>query len=278
MLSEERRRRILEILGVRTSVRVADLSQELGVSEATIRRDLDAMDSNGDALRVHGGALLNQDAPPEPPVLQRGRDNQNAKRAIGRLAASMIHEGEAVFLGSGTTTLEVARQLVTRSRLTVVTNALTIINVFARVKSVSLVAIGGMLRPSEMSFVGHIAEAALSEVRVDKVVMGIRAISLQAGLTNEYMPEVMTDRAILNLASQKLLVADHTKFGRVASAFVAPLTMVSTLVTDSRTDPGIVERIRAQGIDVYVAEPAADGVSSAADGRPGPENASASEA
>lgn len=254
MLSEERRRRILELLDARNSVRVADLSQELGVSEATVRRDLDMLDSNGRARRVHGGAMQTLDAPPEPPVLQRGLENRAAKQAIGRLTASMIEDGEAVFLGSGTTTLEVAHQLVTHSDLTVVTNALTIVNVFAQLESASLVVIGGMLRQSEMSFVGHIAEAALNEVRVDKVIMGIRGINLQAGLTNEYMPEVMTDRAILTMASNLILVADSTKFGRVASAFVAPIQQISTLVTDDQTDPRVLSQIRDLGVNVRVAK------------------------
>lgn len=253
MLSEERRRKILELLDARNSVRVADLSQELGVSEATVRRDLDILDLNGRARRVHGGAMQTQDAPPEPPVLHREHENRAAKQAIGRLTASMIEDGEAVFLGSGTTTLEVAHNLISHSDLTVVTNALTIVNVFAQLERVSLVVVGGMLRQSEMSFVGHIAEAALGEVRVDKVIMGIRGIALRAGLTNDYLPEVMTDRAILAMAPNLVLVADNSKFGRVASAFVAPIEQVSTLVTDGQTDAGVLSRIRNLGVDVRVA-------------------------
>jgi DeoR family transcriptional regulator of aga operon/DeoR family fructose operon transcriptional repressor len=135
----------------------------------------------------------------------------------------------------------------------VVTNALTIVNVFAQLERVSLVVVGGMLRQSEMSFVGHIAEAALGEVRVDKVIMGIRGIALRAGLTNDYLPEVMTDRAILAMAPNLVLVADNSKFGRVASAFVAPIEQVSTLVTDGQTDAGVLSRIRNLGVDVRVA-------------------------
>jgi DeoR family transcriptional regulator of aga operon/DeoR family fructose operon transcriptional repressor len=197
--------------------------------------------------------MQTQDAPPEPPVLHREHENRAAKQAIGRLTASMIEDGEAVFLGSGTTTLEVAHNLISHSDLTVVTNALTIVNVFAQLERVSLVVVGGMLRQSEMSFVGHIAEAALGEVRVDKVIMGIRGIALRAGLTNDYLPEVMTDRAILAMAPNLVLVADNSKFGRVASAFVAPIEQVSTLVTDGQTDAGVLSRIRNLGVDVRVA-------------------------
>jgi DeoR/GlpR family transcriptional regulator of sugar metabolism len=110
-----------------------------------------------------------------------------------------------------------------------------------------------MLRDSELSFIGHITEQALSEVRADKVIIGIRAISLEQGLTNDYLPETLTDRAILNIGRKNIIVADHSKCGVVSTAFVAPLSDINTLVTDDQTDTEFIETLRMQGIQVIVA-------------------------
>ena len=109
------------------------------------------------------------------------------------------------------------------------------------------------MRASELSLVGHITEQSLREVRVDKVMIGIPAISLEAGLTNDFLPEVMTDRTIIEMAPELIVVADHTKFGKVASAYVAPVERVTTLVTDVGADPAFLSRLREMGVRVIVA-------------------------
>jgi DeoR/GlpR family transcriptional regulator of sugar metabolism len=120
----------------------------------------------------------------------------------------------------------------------------------AEAPGITLVVLGGMLRRSEMSLIGHIAEQALAEVRADKVLIGIRAIDLDHGLTNDYLPETMTDRAILRIGREVIVVADHTKCGRVATAFVAPLTAMHTLVTDTATPPAFIDTLSDLGIRV----------------------------
>jgi DeoR/GlpR family transcriptional regulator of sugar metabolism len=138
--------------------------------------------------------------------------------------------------------------------LTIVTNALNVAAEMAAAEEVTVVVLGGMLRSSELSLIGHITELALKEVRIDKVVLSIPAISLEAGLTNDYLPEVMTDRTIIEAAHELILVADHTKFGRVASAYLTPIERVTTLVTDSETPLAILNGIRELGVQVIVAE------------------------
>jgi DeoR/GlpR family transcriptional regulator of sugar metabolism len=118
---------------------------------------------------------------------------------------------------------------------------------------VTVVVTGGLMRDSELSLIGHITEQSLREVRVDKVVMGMRAISLEGGMTNDYLPEVMTDRAILQMAPELIVVVDHTKFGKTASAFVAPVERATILVTDSRSDPETLARYEERGVRVIVA-------------------------
>lgn len=201
---------------------------------------------------MHGGVVLARQAAPEEPILRRSHEQENEKEQIGRAAAALVQDGDTVFLGSGTTVLQVAQHIVTRN-ITVITNSLPVINLMSEKENIELIALGGMLRDSELSFIGHITEQALSEVRADKIMIGIRAISLDQGLTNDYLPETLTDRAILNAGRETIIVADHTKCGVMSTAFVAPLTAMHTLVTDDRTDTEFIETLRSQGIEVIVA-------------------------
>ncbi len=244
MLMYERQHRILRILQDNPSVRVVELSEALGVSEATVRRDLDRMNQIGQIKRIHGGAVPAARSAPEAPVVQRSAQNQDEKSRIGKAAASLIKEGDTVFIGSGSTTLEVARHLVGRQNLTVITNALTVVTLLSQEEGIDLIVTGGFVRRSELSFIGHLTELALRELHPHKVIMGIRAVSLKEGLTNDYMPEVSTDRVIIHAAPQVILVADHTKFGHVAAALVAPMSIVHTLVTDSAIDPRVLANLR----------------------------------
>jgi DeoR/GlpR family transcriptional regulator of sugar metabolism len=254
LMKEERLRLILEAAHLNGKVTVAGLGQHLGVSEVTIRRDLRELDQRGLLHRTHGGALLNEPSTPEPPVISRMNQSGKYKKRIGEMAASLIHDGDSIFVGSGSTTAYMVRRLTERQNLTIVTNALNVAAEMAIAEEVTVVVLGGMLRSSELSLIGHITELALKEVRIDKVVLGIPAISLEAGLTNDYLPEVMTDRTIIEAAHELILVADHTKFGRVASAYLTPIERVTTLVTDSETPSAILNSIRELGVQVIVAE------------------------
>jgi DeoR/GlpR family transcriptional regulator of sugar metabolism len=248
----ERQKKILGLLEQRENARVSELSELLGVSVATIRRDLNKLREMGEIKRFHGGAVISLPSAPEPPVIQRSGENIAEKERIGKVAATLVQDGDVIFIGSGTTALEVARNLVGSKNLTVITNALTVINMLSNVESITLVTTGGIFRRSELSFIGHLAEHALSELRPQKVIMGIRAISLQDGLTNDYLPEVNTDRAIIHAASEVIVVADHSKFGKVSTAFVAPISAIHKLVTDDKASKEIIASIQAQGVDVIV--------------------------
>ncbi len=244
MLTVERQHRILKILQDNPGIRVVELSKSLGGSEATVRRDLDRMSQIGQIKRIRGGAVPAIPAAPEAPVVQRSAQNQEEKNRIGRVAADLIKEGDTVFIGSGSTTLEVARHLAGRQNITVITNALTIVTLLSQEEGIDLIVTGGFVRRSELSFIGHLTELALRELHPQKVIMGMRAISLNEGLTNDYLPEVSTDRVIIHSAPKVILVADHTKFGRAAAAQVAPLSIVHTLVTDSAIDPRTLANLR----------------------------------
>ncbi len=253
MLKDGRRiQHILDLLKEHSKLRVAELSRLLGVSEATIRRDLDKLASNGRVQRKHGGAELVLENPPEPPVILRIHENEEAKQRIGRTVAGLVKDGEAVFIGSGTTALQVARYLCGRKELTVITNAQTVAELLAREEGIALVSTGGLLRRSELSFLGHIAIQSLRQLRPQKVIMGIRSISIEAGLTSDYLPEVTTDQAIIESGREVIIVADHSKFNKVSPAFVAPIKSITTLVTDQQTPGEIIAEIRLMGVEVIV--------------------------
>jgi DeoR/GlpR family transcriptional regulator of sugar metabolism len=165
----------------------------------------------------------------------------------------MIQEGETIFLGSGTTIHEIARLIPENFQLTVITNSILVVNELTGHPKIELMVIGGMLRLSELSMVGHIAEQAIREFRADKVFLGMRAIDVKQGFTSDFLPETMTDRAILTIAPQVIIVADHSKFNRVSSVFVAPITAANTIITDSGISSELETEMAEQGIEVVTA-------------------------
>ena len=249
----ERQKQILSLLSKQGRLSVAEIVEQFSVSEATARRDLESLASDGKVRRVHGGAIAVEQAPPELPILERETEQADEKTRIGRATAELIADNETIFLGSGTTVLEVAKNLRDRKNLTVITNSLPVLNTLAGIKEITVISLGGMLRDSELSFIGHITELALAEVRVDKVVVGTRGISLEYGLTNDYLQETLTDRAILKIGREVIIVADHTKVNRVATALLASLDSMQTFVTDSKADKKFIQALKKNGINVIVA-------------------------
>jgi DeoR family transcriptional regulator, aga operon transcriptional repressor len=251
--SLERQNRILQFLLRSQRISITEVCENFSVSEATARRDLETLSSEGKIQRVHGGAIALIQAPPEQPILQRQSEQSDEKRRIGQASAALVQDGETVFLGSGTTVLETARTLRGRRNLTVITNSLPVVNALAGADGMTVICLGGMLRDSELSFIGHITEQSLAEVRADKVFIGTRAISLEHGLTHEYLPETMTDRAILKSGKEIIVVADHTKFGRAATVLLAPLESIHTIVTDAETSGDFIEAVQEHGLHIVIA-------------------------
>jgi DeoR family transcriptional regulator of aga operon len=249
----ERQKQILSLLTRQGRLSVTEIVTQFAISEATARRDLESLASQGKAQRVHGGVISVEQAPPESPILERENEQADEKKRVGLAAANLIADKETVFLGSGTTVLEVARNLRNRKNLTVITNSLPVLNALAGAEGITVISLGGMLRNSEMSFIGHITEQALTEVRADKVFMGTRGLSLEHGLTNDYLQETLTDRAILKIGRDVIIVADHTKVNRVSTALLAPLDSMQTFVTDSKADKKFIMALKKQGIQVIVA-------------------------
>lgn len=251
----ERRDRIAERLARDGRAGIEEMATEFSVSIATLRRDVAALARDGRIQRVRGGARSRPTATgdlAELPALQREDEQHDEKLRIGAAAATLVQPGETIFLGTGTTVLALARALRGISALTVITNSLLVVNALAEDASIELIALGGQLRRSEMSLIGHTAERALADLRSDRVFMGIRAVDARAGLTNEWLPETRTDRAILGIGREVVLLADHSKFGRIAPAFVAPLSAVHHILTDPLTPLDQLNAAHAAGVRVTV--------------------------
>ncbi len=246
----ERQNKILQWVNQQYRITIGEVCARYAVSEATARRDLEALAAHGKVQRVHGGAIALDKAPPEMPMLQRQVEQSSEKQRIGALAASMVQDGETVFLGSGTTVLEVARNLTERQNLTVITNSLPVLMLLSEYSNITIVCTGGLLRATELSFIGHIAEQVLGEVRADRVFIGVRAISIKEGLTNDYLPETLTDRAILTIGRENIILADHTKFGRTSTVRLVPLSQIHVLITGEETPAELRSELRENNIRV----------------------------
>ena len=251
--NEQRRTAIREYLLRNGSAEVSALSQHFNASEATIRRDILVLLKENGFTRVRGGIGVD-DTRAEPSLAQRSYMQADNKRRIGKKAAELVHDGEAIFLGSGSTALEVAKNLTTRRNLTVITNSLPVITALVDSPGVNLVVAGGALRRPELSFIGHIVEKALSELRADKVIIGIQGVHPEGGLTNEYLPEAVVDRVLVAFAPQLIIVADSSKVGKIKASAVGRIEAIGTLVTDSAIDPGILKDLQRRNIAVMLAD------------------------
>ncbi len=253
MLHKERQRAILDMLDARNSLTVSELVAQFGVSEMTIRRDLSLLERKGLLRRVHGGAISARGRAFEPPYHARSDHQPLAKQRIGKVAASFVNDGDSLILDVGTTTLEVARELLYKQNLTIITPSLWIANLLADHAGIRLILTGGILRSGELSMVGHLAERIFQEFYVDKLFLGAGGVDLQAGLTEYNLEDTLVKKAMLKSAKEVILVADATKFNRVAFTSIAPLNVVDRIVTDDSIDPQIVERLREQDIEVILA-------------------------
>jgi DeoR family transcriptional regulator of aga operon len=240
---------ILERLAGDGSVEVADLAQGLGVSDATIRRDLETLQSQRLLARTHGGATANG-VTYELPLRYKMPLRREEKRRIALAAASRVSHGMSVGLTGGTTTTEVARALVGHDRLTIVTNALNIASELAVRPSLKLLVTGGVARPESYELVGPLAGASLAEVSVDVAFVGADGASVALGLTTHEEIEAHTNRSLIERARRVVAVLDSTKLGTVAFARICAIDTVDELITDLGADEAVLGTFRDAGVVV----------------------------
>ncbi|MFH8793454.1 DeoR/GlpR family DNA-binding transcription regulator [Streptomyces sp. NPDC017941] len=250
LLAEQRRALILDEVRRRGGVRVNELTRKLGVSDMTVRRDLDALARQGVLEKVHGGAVPVAEASTHEPGFEAKSGLElSAKEDIARTAASLVAPGTAIALSGGTTTYALAHQLLDVPDLTVVTNSVRVADVFhsaqrssgRRQGAATVVLTGGVRTPSD-SLVGPVADQAIAALHFDVLFLGVHGISAKAGLSTPNLAEAETNRRLVQSARRVVVVADHTKWGTVGLSSFAALGQVDTLVTDA----GLPGRARAE--------------------------------
>jgi DeoR/GlpR family transcriptional regulator of sugar metabolism len=252
-LTIERRMQIVKTINMHKTATIAEIVEWLGASPATVRRDLAWLDEQGLITRTRGGATA-IDYPAQP-ILRRTiptyehRLNEyiEEKQSIGQCAAENIHDGETIILDASSTNHYMLPFLAKKRDLTIITNSLYIskelMTIVETNPSLTVICSGGTLFMRSYSFIGMIAEQALSQFYVDKAFIGLRGISLHHGLTSPFPEEIPVKRQMIKCAQQVFILADHTKFNLTFASLIAPLNIVHTLITDARITPEVARQM-----------------------------------
>lgn len=247
-LAAERQSHLHRIIRDRRAVRVDELCAELGVSPATVRRDLEALEDRGGIRRVHGGAVSIESRLEEPQFDDKTAIAAREKRAIAEAALKLIEPDDTVYLDGGSTVLELARLLRDRTDITAVTNSLRAA-IELGASGPRLILIGGELRRRSQTMVGPLSRCLLESIHVDKAFMGTIGVSPD-GLTTTDPAEAFTKERVMRQAVAVVLLADHTKIGKVSFAKSGDLDDIHILITDERADPLFLKSVRKKNVKV----------------------------
>ena len=243
MLQLERQVRIKEHLVEKGFASIEELSKVFSVSEMTIRRDLDELQNQGLIQRIYGGAMDKDRVFFEMSVSAKEDQFAYEKEKIGKEAANLVKNDETIFIDSGTTTLEVAKNLKYK-KITIITNALNVAVELAVCQDIEIIVIGGLLRKKVLNTVGPQAEAFIKELRVDKAFIGVEGVDPESGISVPDILNAHCKQGMMDIAKESIVVVDHSKLGRTTTSSFAPLEKVDLVLTDDRADPEMVEKIR----------------------------------
>ncbi|MDD3224074.1 MAG: DeoR/GlpR family DNA-binding transcription regulator [Clostridium sp.] len=249
MFAEERQLEIVSIIQKKGSIKVNELSNYFNVSEATVRRDLQEMESRKLLKRTHGGALKTDITNFEPSFLQKKDERRNEKESIGKSAAAMIKNGDTIMLDSGTTTLEIAKNI-TVENITVLTNSIDIAAELIERKNIELILTGGNFRVNTRAMVGSICEATIKNFRVDKAFIGANGISLEQGVTTPNYEEAQCKRAMIKSSLKPIIVADSSKFENVCFSLICPIKSIYSIITGGDISDENLDPYRRMGIKI----------------------------
>ncbi len=253
LLSEPRRRRILEWIQEEGSARVRDLAAALQVSEATIRQDLERLENEGHITREHGGAFLNTVPAQVGTMTLHHQEHMEEKRRIGALAADLVKDGETIILDAGTTTTEIALRLVNRRNLTVITNALNIAIILGAVPGNAVHMPGGQFKAPTLSLSGDKSVDYFRSIFAGKLFLATAGVALDAGLTYPSFADLQLKEAMIMAASRVYLVADSSKINKSSFTRLGSLELIHSFVTDSGIAEADATAFRNRGIEVLIA-------------------------
>lgn len=267
LLASQRRATILADIDTAGAVKVSDLVNRLGVSDMTVRRDIERLARDGLLERVHGGAMaLNTRSSDEPGFTAKSSLMTREKQAIGEAAAALVTPGSAIGISAGTTTFELARALRGVPHLTVVTNSVPVAQLLheSGTSGQTVVLTGGIRTPSD-ALVGPVAVSALRTLHVDLLFLGVHGMDPRAGLTTPNIVEAETNRALIESARRVCVTADHSKWGVVGLSTIIDLGEMDLLITDDHLSSDARAHLADCGADVLAVGPEGSRVSA-----PGP--------
>ena len=251
MLAIERHREILSVLGQEGSVRVSELSERFNVTEETIRRDLGKLETQGKIVRSHGGALMSEPEESLRPFAWREVAYETEKAAIGQMAISRIDEEDSILLDASTTCWHMAKRL-SDAPLTVITNSLQIPVALSNRSQIDVHVLGGRLGKKSLSFIGPTAVGQLQQYHVDKLFLSCKGADLDRGISDVTEAQAHLRRIMLECADKKYLLIDHSKFGVRSLASICSISVFDEVITDSGTDPAILDRLQKMGVRTTV--------------------------
>ncbi len=253
--AEVRHKKILDELGSRGRVYVKDVSQVLGVTEVTIRRDLAFLERNGLLKKTYGGAVLSA---PEVKASVRYRQKRklSAKRIVGRLASELVKDGDIIYLEAGSTCYEIIPHLVNRKDLTIIVNSLYLMRRLGELAGQKVIIVGGQYRPDRMDMVGPGAEAAIGQLSGFKAFTGADDITIDAGISGADVVTVGFAKLVLKRASEVIFVGDHTKFDNPALYKIADIDQLDYIVTDIRPSQAWHQVAKEKNIKLIYPNPA----------------------
>ena len=256
MIPQQRKQIITDLVRKNKAVKVTDLSEELNISDVTIRRDLQELEDAGILTRTHGGAIRKTNTAFEPQISILEMEHVPEKVAIAKEAYDHINEYDAIILDSSSTAARLAELIIQgdKKNITVVTNSFKTAIALITSENVELIHIGGQVRVNIYSSIGTIAENALKNLRVDKAFVGINGIDFDIGLTTQNLYESEIKRAMMKSSNQVYILADNTKFNQTFLSIVCPITDVDFIITDDMVSDEIVEKTMEQGVEVIIAK------------------------
>ncbi len=248
MLALERRNQILEKLQEEKKVVVSELSQHYGVSEETIRRDLEKMHKEGLCIKSYGGAIINENNNTDMPFNIRSKSNVIGKQRIAELIASLVNDGEHIMLDASSTAVFVSKALKSKERLTVVTNSIEILIQLSDVSDWNIISSGGQIKEGYLALVGPRSIETIQSYNVEKAIISCKAFDLEKGFSDSNEDFARAKQAMLRGAKECILAVDSTKLKRFAFAKVGDLRDIDVIVTDKKPESETLERFQAENI------------------------------
>ncbi len=248
----QRRVIILERLEEKGQVDVTELSKTLGVSEVTIRNDLKRLEQKNALIRARGGAFKIDRVGMDFTLSDKNKQNYDQKRKIGKAAAKLVEEGDTIILDSGTTTMEIAKNLSSIAELTVITNALNIANQLADHPRANIIIPGGFLRKNSLSLIGSTAEDSFKNYFCDKLFLAVDGFSTTFGLSTPNVEEAHLNRIMISISKQVIVVADSSKFHKRSFAFIGPVAGIDVLITDEGIPSDDQKKLESAGVKLII--------------------------